>query len=330
MLNAAFVGIPSRLAKAYPAALRQEICAKVKIAAPDFSYENWREHQAALEQIEVIVATWGVPPLDAQFLALAKNLKAVFYAAGSVKGFVTPAAFARGIVVSSAQSANAIPVAEYVVGVVLLSLKRFWSQSRDLHRTGTWNRYPEVPGAYGSTVGFVSLGLTAKRAIEALSSFDLNLIGYDPFVSAEDAARIGVKLVSLEEVFRTSDVVSLHTPHLPETEHLVGQRLLALMKPDATLVNTSRGAVVAENELCGILKERPDLTAVLDVTDPEPPAPDCALLKLPNAVLTPHISGSLGREIERLGACMSKELDNYLSGRPLQFQVTADRLATMA
>ena len=96
------------------------------------------------------------------------------------------------------------------------------------------------------------------------------------------------------------------------------------MKPNATLINTARGAIIKESEMIEVLRKRRDLTAVLDVTDPEPPAADCQLLALPNVVVTPHIAGSMGTEINRLGRYIVDELHRYIAGQPLKWQITGN------
>jgi phosphoglycerate dehydrogenase-like enzyme len=158
----------------------------------------------------------------------------------------------------------------------------------------------------------------------------LNLLAYDPFFTPEQAAEIDVGLVSLEELFRECDVISLHVPWIPETERMITGKLIASMKEGATLINTSRGAVVAEDEMVGVLSRRPDLSAVLDVTYPEPAARDSPLRSLPNVILTPHIAGSMQRECSRMGKWMADELRRYLAGEPLRCLVTREQLARMA
>ena len=327
--SALFMGIPARGEAAYPPSLRREISEYVDILSPTI-IEDWREHLEVVEKAEVIMATWGVARLTPEFLAAAKNLKAIFYAAGSVKCFATNEAFDRDIVISSAKVANSIPVAEYAAAAIILSLKNFWSYARITRENRSWSKSIPVPGAYRATVGLVSLSATGRRTAELLSQLDCDVIGYDPTVSKESARALGVKLVPLEEVFRRADVVSVHAPLLPETTRMVDGCVLGVMKNGATLINTSRGAVIAEDDLCRVLKERPDLTAVLDVTDPEPPEAQSPLFDLPNVVLTPHISGSMGMEIERLGRWMLDELKLYVSGCPLRHRVTREMLEQIA
>jgi len=328
--TALFAGIPERLQEAYPQELRREIADRVNILPMEMDAENWRAHLPALRQADVIMATWGMPSLTPEFLAAAENLKAVFYAAGSVKGFATDAAFERGIVISSARRVNAIAVAEYAAAVVVLSLKQFWAYARTTRETRSWARSIPVPGTCRATVGLVSLGATGRQTAGILSRLDCDLIVYDPTVSEEGARALGVRLVSLEDLFRRADVVSVHAPLLPETRGMITASLLGLLKPGATLINTSRGAVINEKEMCGVLAARPDITAVLDVLDPEPPDPQSPLFFFPNVVLTPHISGSMGTEIERMGRWMFEELKAHLCGSPLSHRVTRKMLLQMA
>jgi phosphoglycerate dehydrogenase-like enzyme len=187
-----------------------------------------------------------------------------------------------------------------------------------------------VPGAYRSVVGLVSLGAVGRITAEKLRNFELDVLAYDPFATPDQAAALGVRLVSLEEIFSQSDVVSLHTPWLPETENMINGRLLRMMKSGATLLNTSRGAVINEGDLCQVLRERSDLTAVLDVTHPEPPEAEGALFALDNVFMTPHISGSMGGEVTRMGRWMVDELIRHRNGEPLRYAVTEQMLATAA
>jgi phosphoglycerate dehydrogenase-like enzyme len=141
---------------------------------------------------------------------------------------------------------------------------------------------------------------------------------------------LGVKLTSLDDLFRLAQVVSLHTPWLPETEGLITGRHFRLMPPHSAFINTARGAVVREAEMIEVLRERPDITAVLDVTHPEPPQAESPLYTLPNVLLTPHIAGAMGGECRRLGESVLGELRRYLEGKPLVHQVRREQIALLA
>ena len=268
-------------------------------------------------------------PLDASFLAAAPRLKAFFYAAGSVKSFVTEAFWKHNTVLCSAWGANAVPVSEFTLAAILFSLKHtFRLQKAYCGKPVSDNRM--VPGAYGTKVGLVSLGMIGQLVRERLRPFDVKVLAYDPFATPADAERLGVTLVPLDVLFREADVVSLHTPWLKETEGLITGNLFASMKSGATFINTARGAVVREPEMIEVLQRRPDLFAVLDVTHPEPPAADSPLFTLPNVFLTPHIAGSMENECRRMGRYMIDELDRFLAGQPLKWQVTQAKAALLA
>ena len=258
------------------------------------------------------------------------HLRAVFYGAGSIRYLVSEAFWASNIPITSAYAANAIPVAEFAFAAILLSLKRVWHYERATRRERAWPAFVPMPGAFRSTVGLVSLGAIGRLVAGHLKSTEAQVIAYDPFAKAEDAQALGVRLVTLEEVFKTADVVSLHTPHLKETEGLISASLLRSMKPGATLVNTARGALIREDELITTLQERPDLTAMLDVTWPVTPAPESPLFDLPNVVLTPHIAGSTGEECKRMGSYMADELERFLRAEPLRWRITRQQMERMA
>lgn len=313
-------------AKIYGPLERAAIAASVDLLGAPLTAGTVWHHTDQLAHADLIFSGWGMPVVDDKFLTAAPRLKAIFYGAGSIRGFTTPAMWTRGIVVTSAYAANALPVAEYTLATILLSLKSFWR-----HAAGTRGhvngrlRLP-VAGAYQSTVGIISLGMVGRDVCRRLRQHDLHIIAHDPFAKPVE----GVEMVALDEIFRRADVVSLHTPNLPATRGMITGSHFALMKPGATFINTARGAVVRETELIDVLRQRPDLTAILDVTDPEPPAPDSSLRSLPNVILTPHIAGSMDGECRRMGQAMVEELRRYLASQPLQSQITQDQAALLA
>lgn len=316
--------------KIYGEPERAAIARRVEIIAPPQTVDSITQDPTVLAEIDVIFSGWGMARLDKAFLTAAPKLKVVFYGAGSIRGIATDAAWDRGILITSAYAANAVPVAEYTLAQVLFSLKRGWQYVFAIKRE---KRYPQriaVPGAYGSTVGLISLGMIGRLVIEKLKPFDLHVIAYDPYVSDADATALGVELCSLEEVFRRGDIVSLHTPWLKETEGLITGAHLAAMKEGATFINTARGAVVREDEMIAVLQQRPDLYAILDVTHPEPPEPGSPLYTLPNVVLTPHIAGSMDSECRRMGRYMVEELERYLAGAPLRWAISREQAQVMA
>ncbi|MFD4242954.1 hydroxyacid dehydrogenase [Streptomyces sp. NPDC058525] len=283
------------------------------------------EAVAALADTEVLITSWGCPPIDGAVLASAPKLRAVIHAAGSVKHHVTDACWQRGIQVASAAWANALPVAEYTVAAILFANKqvlRMAADYRELRAPYDWRAaYPTI-GNYRRTVGIVGASQIGRRVLELLRPFDLHLLLHDPYVTPEAAAALGARLVELNELCALSDVMSIHAPQLPSTQHLIDRRRLALMPDGATVINTSRGSLIDQDALTEQLVSG-RLSAVLDVTSPEVLPEDSPLYELPNVLLTPHAAGSLGGELHRLAAAAADELACYASGLPFVHPVAA-------
>ncbi|SDU11583.1 Phosphoglycerate dehydrogenase [Verrucomicrobium sp. GAS474] len=303
----------------------------MRIGGPLLTEKGYHATAQSWPEVDFLFASWGIVRFDEAFLRRFPNLKAIFYGAGSVKGLVTEAFWERNIALSTAAAANAVPVAEFTVSQILYALKQGWQQVLRLRRERTFPyEVYRPPGNFGSTVALLSLGLTGRLVAERLRPFDHHVIAYDPFVSDEAAAALNVEKVSLEEAFARADVVSCHTPLLKETEGMIEGRHFDLMKPSATFINTARGAVVREGEMIEVLSRRPDLLALLDVTSPEPPAPDSPLYQLDNVILTPHLAGSSNLECRRLGRAMVEEAARYLRGESLLYSVDRAQVERMA
>ncbi|MEU6105095.1 hydroxyacid dehydrogenase [Streptomyces flaveolus] len=281
---------------------------------------------AVLSEAEVLISCWGCPPLTEEVLARAPRLRAVIHAAGSVKHHITDACWRRGISVTSAASANAVPVAEYTVAFVLLAGKDLLRMRDDYRRRRAdhdWQTAYEGAGNYHRTVGVVGASRIGRRVLELLRPHDLELLLHDPYLLPGEAERLGARAVGLDELCVRSDVVSVHAPELPVTHHLMSRERLASMRTGATLINTSRGSLVDQEALTEELVSG-RLDAVLDVTVPEVLPPDSPLYELPNVVLTPHVAGSLGTELHRMAAAAADELERYVAGRPFAHPVSAE------
>lgn len=314
----------------YGEALHSEIARRVELIAELQTRESIAANPGLLAEAEVIFSGWGAPVMDAAFLAAAPKLRAVFYGAGSIKAMTPEPFWARNILVTSAYAMNAVPVSEFTLASILLSLKRTWYYATETKRLGAYPPRVEPAGAYGSKVGLVSFGMIGRLVRERLRPFDLEVWVYDPFLTSEQAAELNVRLVSLDDLFRHCDVVSLHAPWLKQTEGMIRGEHFDLMKPGATFINTARGAIVDEPAMVEVLARRPDLTALLDVTWPEPPVAGSPLYSLPNVVLTPHIAGSLARECRRMGRLMVDEYDRWIKGEPLAWSISKEKAAILA
>ena len=330
MLNALTILNPDNFNTVFGPSEQADLASRLRLLAPPMGPAEARSRPDLLAQMDILLSSWGGPKLDEAFLQASPRLQLVLYAAGSIRGLVTPEFWARRIPICSAWAANAIPVTEFTLSQILFSLKHGWKYVFAVKRLGAYPPREPVPGAYDSTVGLVSLGMIGRQVAERLKTFDLRVLAYDPFVGEDDARRLGVTLRPLDDLFRESDVVSLHTPWLKETERMIRSAHFRAMQPGATFINTARGAIVDEAEMIEVLQQRPDIFAVLDVTYPEPPRPGSPLYSLPNVVLTPHIAGSMSGECRRMARFMIEELDRYLAGEPLRWQVTEKMACRMA
>jgi phosphoglycerate dehydrogenase-like enzyme len=316
----------------YPPELRGEISKLVEIFWPSLTKEEAKEKPEALRDVEVLFSGWGAPLLDEAFLRNCPNLKVVFYGAGSVKGLVTESFWERRILLVNARMANARSVAEFTLSQILFGLKHGWRMVRQTRQGNSRSDVIAVatPGNYGTVVGLVSLGAVGRCVLDFLQQFDHKRLVCDPYIAEEEIRRLGAEPSSLEELFRVSDLVSLHTPRLEETIGMIRGHHFAAMKEGATFLNTARGAVVNEPEMIEVLQGRPDLTAILDVTWPEPPGVDSPLYTMENVVVTPHVAGVYQSECRRMGEMMLAELCRYLKDQPLKWVVTREDLLRMA
>ncbi len=283
------------------------------------------QNLADLPDVDLLVTGWGCPPITSRALENLPSLKAIVHTAGSVKGFVTDACWERGIAVSSAAQANAVPVAEYTVAMILLSGKRVLERARDYRRTRhiPFLETPMTVGNYGATVGILSASMIGRRVVELLRPYDFHVLVHDPFVTEVD----GAESVGLAELFARSDVVSVHTPLLPETTGLVSRELLAALRDDAVLINTARGAVIDQEAL---VDEIGRIRAVLDVTDPEVLPRSHPLWHSENVLITPHLAGSQGNEWGRLARHAVAEVRRWANGEPFATPVSAERRERIA
>ncbi|MFC5803464.1 hydroxyacid dehydrogenase [Streptomyces formicae] len=287
---------------------------------------------AVLGTAEVLFTHWGAPRLTAEALDRMPRLRAVVHAAGSVKHHVTEAVWERGIAVSTAAAANALPVAEFTLAAILFANKRVLDSAR--HYRDVRDRTPVLRrlaghGNYRRTVGIVGASRIGRRVLELLRPLDLDVLLYDPYLDGAGAAGLGAELVGLDELVRRSHVVSIHAPQLTETQHMFDARRLALLRDGATLVNTARGSLVDTDALTEELVTG-RIHAVLDVTEPEVLPAGSPLYGLPNVLLTPHIAGSLGNELGRMANCAIDEVERYAKGLPFAHGVGADELSRSA
>lgn len=290
-----------------------------------------RADPAFLSTVEILVTGWGAPVIGPRELELMPRLRAIFHAAGTVKDHLMPEVWDHGIVVTTAAAANAYPVAEYSLAMILLAGKGIIPIIREYRRTDEIDlvgEYPEV-GNYRRTVGIIGASTVGRLVIDLLAPFDFDILLYDPIIEADDPVLIPARRVGLAELFRRSSIVSIHAPLLPETRGMVGAEQLALMPPKATLINSARAPIVDSDALAAAVGDG-RIRAVLDVTDPEPLPLGHPLRSLEGVLLTPHVAGALGNELLRLGESVLREAELFLRGMPPAHPVAKADLTAMA
>ncbi|MFF1969787.1 hydroxyacid dehydrogenase [Streptomyces sp. NPDC058232] len=278
------------------------------------------ESRDTLAGADILVAGWDAPVVRAAHLPYASRLRAIVYAGGvAATCLEDPGSFAaRGVVAANARVANSGPVAEYTLAMILLANKRVLPAGREYRRARSHPDHFAVPsgrGNYRQTVGIVGASTVGRAVLALLRPFDLDVLLYDPTLTTEEAIGLGARPVPLDQLMRSSQVISLHQPLTPDTRGQIDAERLALMRDGATLVNTARGAVVDQDALTAELRTG-RIDAVLDVTDPEPPTADSELWTLDNVVLTPHMAGSMGGELHRIGDAVADEVERFAAGRP--------------
>ena len=216
-----------------------------------------------------VFSTWGMPRMtEEEIRALLPQLTCVFYAAGSVQGFARPFLHC-GVRVFSAWAANAVPVAEYTLAQILLAGKGFFHLSRLMHEGGAGDAHrlkSTYRGNYGAKIGLIGAGMIGQKVIELLRPYRLDVRVFDPFLSDEKAQALGVLKCPLHTLFETCQVVSNHLANNERTRGMLDAACFEALPPYATFINTARGAQVVEADLARVLAQRPDLTAVLDLS----------------------------------------------------------------
>jgi phosphoglycerate dehydrogenase-like enzyme len=317
----------------FPGSLRERLAGAAEVIHEGVLTEfSSPQSQRVLADCEVLVTGWGCPPVDGSVLDLAPKLRLIAHSAGTVKYHIGRETWDRGISVTTAAQANARPVAEYTLAFILLAGKKAFAAAHQLAlHQGSFDKSGLNPdmGNYGTTVGIIGASRVGRLVLELLRPFNFEVLLTTPELSAEQAAELGARLVPLDELLAQSAIVSLHAPILPETIGMIGREQLALMPDDATFINTARGVLVDHAALRDELMAG-RLSAVLDVTDPEPLPTGDILYSLPNVVLTPHIAGALGNELVMMGDAVVAEIESLAAGRPYRFPVTSRDLVMMA
>ena len=271
------------------------------------------------EELEAVVGQYdglavrSATKVTAAVLEKATRLKVVGRAGVGVDNVDLPAATRRGVVVMNTPGGSSITVAELTVAM-MLALSRHIAQATASIRGGKWEKKRfQGHELAGKTLGVVGIGNIGSVVVERCRGLKMRVIAYDPFISAEAAARMGVELVPLQEIWRQSDVVSLHVPLTDQTRNLVSAGTLKAMKRGAFLVNCARGGLVDEKALAESLASGHLGGAALDVFEKEPVAADHPLLRLDNFICTPHIGASTEEAQAAVAVAIAEQMAAYLT-----------------
>ena len=312
--------------------------ARVLIAEPlaEAGVELLRAHhevdaRAATTREELLSAVAGAEALvvrsatrvDAEVLEAGRRLKVVGRAGIGLDNVDVTAATRLGIMVVNAPQSNVLSAAEHTVALILAQARNI-PQAHLALREGRWER-GRFQGAelYGKTLGIVGLGRVGALVAQRLNAFGMHLLAYDPYVSRDRAAQMGVELASLADVLARADVVTVHLPKTPETTGLIGQAELAAMKPGARLVNTARGGIVDEAALAKAIDDGHLAGAALDVFAEEPTT-QSPLFDLDGVVVTPHLGASTTEAQDKAGVTIAQQLLLALAGQFVPNAVNVD------
>ena len=288
-------------------------------------------------EIEVIFSSWNMPIASKEIIESdLPKLKAIFYAAGSAKYFAEPY-LRRGVRVFTSRESNAIAVADYVTGAILLANKGFY-QAANTFRKGLY-KYSAAKarsfcyvrtGNYEAKVGLIGFGNIARKVANRLRDYSFEIFAYDPYVSEEEMSAMNVNKASLQDIFTNCDVISNHLPDVSETKNILNYGLFSLSKDGITFINTGRGEQIVDKDLARMLRNNKKSCAVLDVVRHENLIMLNPLYYCKNVFFTPHIAGSQSSERHRLGDEMLEAFLKFENGENSSSEVTIDALRRMA
>ena len=324
----------SSINRVYSSEIKEKLSSELEFPAEIINRENIDKYSDFVNDSSYIFSTWGMIALSGEEIAkYLKNAKAVFYAAGSVQQFAREY-LTSGIKISSTWVPNGIPVAETAISQILLSGRGYFRVAQEMKKSRDWRSAAKVSsnykGNYNAKVGLIGAGAVGRKVIELLKYFDIEIFVCDPYLSDDAAEQLGAKKLSLEEMFSQCDIISNHAPNLPATENMINKMHFALMKDYATFINTGRGQQIVEADMIAALKNNPTITALLDVTHPEPPNPDSELYTLENVFMSPHIAGSIGNEVHRMAEEAYREYKLFDAENRFNYEITIPMLETLA
>jgi len=250
--------------------------------------------------------------VTAEVVAAADRLKVVGRAGIGVDNIDIPAATARGIVVMNTPKGNTITTAEHTISM-MLALSRNIPQATASMKAGKWEKSKFMgKELFNKTLGIVGIGNIGTIVADRAQGLKMKVIAYDPYIAEERAANLDIELVSLEELFRRADYISVHTPMTKDTRHMINRESFAIMKDSVRIINCARGGIVKEDDLYEALRDGTVAGAAFDVFEQEPPASDHPLFTLDNFICTPHLGASTDEAQVNVAVAVAEQIADYL------------------
>ena len=291
-------------------------------AAADVDVQIGLSEDALVEVVPAYDAVMvrSATKITRRVLEAATHLQIVGRAGVGVDNIDVPAATEKGVIVVNSPAGNTVAVAELTLGM-MLSLVRKLIPAHNSVTKGEWKRAKFLgTELYGKTLGIVGVGKIGVEVARRASAFGMTILGTDPFLTSARAGQLGIEPVTLEEVWKRADFITLHTPLTPETRHMVGPKVFGMMKPNAIVLNCARGGIIDETALYNALKAGEVGGAGLDVYENEPPTAS-PLLELEGVLLTPHLGASTEEAQVEVALDVARQIVDVLAGRPPQSAV---------
>lgn len=293
-----------------------------------------------IEEVDPILASGGkandsemvlglFQPMSKKMMDQMPNLKIIGVCRAGVENVNVEAATKKGVLVFNVQGRNAEAVSDFTIGLILSEIRNI-ARAHFSIKNKEWRKVfsnsDNVMELKGKTIGLIGFGYIGQLVAKKLSGFDVNVIAYDPYIKEEVAKKLGVKLVEKEELFKTSDIVSVHARLLPSTKGIIDKKSIDSMKKTAIFINTARSGLVDYDALALALKEKRILGAALDVFESEPLEENNPLIELDNVTLTTHIAGTTSEVLANSPGLLMNDIKNILEGGNSNFIVNPEVL----
>lgn len=306
-----------------------EVIAEAGIEGLSGSYEVIDAVGASRDEVLALVADAAAiivrseTQVDREMIEAAPDLVVVGRAGIGVDNIDVDAATEHGVLVVNAPNANTISAAEHTMALLLAQARRIPEADRSL-REGRWDR-KNFKGIelHGKTLGVLGLGKIGTLVAQRASSFGMKIVAYDPFVSPDRAKRLGVEMLSLDEIFAAADMLTIHLPRTPQTEDLINADSIKKMKDGVRIVNVARGGIVNEADLADAVRSGKVGGAAVDVFDSEPTT-DSPLFAVPQITVTPHLGASTVEAQDKAGVAVAEAVGKALAGELVLSAVNLD------